>query len=443
MSKKNKEVPRNSVQYSHLSSEYIVAGNIMLDECSHKAHDLYNRALYDLRQGFFKQRYVKGYSELDRLFKRRYQARESMLYHGLGYVQSSQQTLKEVNTVWQAWLKALKAYKTNPGRFTGRPRMPRYLRKGQRHTFFVTNQSAKVKDGWLVVPKLGFKLKLAPQIKAIQRVAFKPIYGGYKVVVQYKIDKKITYLPDNGKYLGIDPGVDNAFACVTNTKNAPLLINGRGIKSVNQYYNKERSRLKALQARYHQLESIIDTKQGKKPVYQETKAMKRLTAWRNAKIRQFAHKATKRIVDYALSCEANTIVIGNNKSWKRSSNMGKKSNQNFIGIPHKVMIEMLQYKANLAGITVIRTNESYTSQTSALDHEQPCWQNGNKSRKKQGKSPVNRRIHRGLFRANNGRLINADVNGAFQIIRKAFPKVSLADGIADVVLRPVKWSALI
>ena len=171
--------------------------------------------------------------------------------------------------------------------------------------------------------------------------------------------------------------------------------------------------------------------------------MKRLTAWRNAKIRQFAHKATKRIVDYALSCEANTIIIGNNKSWKRSSDMGRKSNQNFIGIPHKVMIEMLQYKSNLAGISVIRTNESYTSQTSALDHEQPCWQNGNKSRKKQGKSPVNRRIHRGLFRSNDGRLINADVNGAFQIIRKAFPKASLADGIADGVLRPVKWSALI
>lgn len=443
MAKKNKEVPRNSVQYSHLSSEYIVAGNIMLDECSHKAHDLYNRALYDLRQGFFKKRYVKGYSELDSRFKRRYQARESMLYHGLGYVQSAQQTLKEVNTVWQAWLKALKAYKANPSRFTGRPRMPRYLRKGQRHTFFVTNQSAKVKDGCLVIPKLGFKLKLVPQIKAIQRVAFKPIYGGYKVIVQYKIDQKITYLPDNGKYLGIDPGVDNAFACVTNTKSAPLLINGRGIKSVNQYYNKERSRLKALQAKYHQLESIIDTKQGKKPVYQESMAMKRLTAWRNAKIRQFAHKATKRIVDYALSCETNTIVIGNNKSWKRSSDMDRKSNQNFIGIPHKVIIEMLQYKANLAGITVIRTNESYTSQTSALDHEQPCWQNGNKSRKKQGKSPVNRRIHRGLFKSNDGRLINADVNGAFQIIRKAFPKVSLADGIADVVLRPVKWSALI
>lgn len=440
---RKKMVPRNSTKYKHLSSEYIVAGNRQLDQCSHASHDLYNRALYDLRQGFFKKRQVKGYYDLDQKFKKRYSACESMLYHALFYVQSAQQTLKEVNTIWQAWFKALKAYQVNPSKFSGRPRMPRYLAKGQRHTFFVTNQNAKVKEGYLVIPKLGFKLKLAPQIKTIQRVAFKPIYSGYKVIVQYKLDKDIAYLPDNGKYLGIDPGVDNAFSCVTNTGHVPLLINGRNVKAVNQYYNKERARLKKLQAQYHQLESIINTKQGKKIVYQETKSMRRITAWRNDKIRQFAHKATKRIVDYALSCGINTIIIGNNKSWKRSPDMGKKNNQNFIGIPHKVMIEMLQYKANLAGISVIRTNESYTSQTSALDNEKPCWQNGNQSRKKQGKSPINRRIHRGLFKSNDGRLINADINGAFQIIKKVFPKVSLTDGIADVVLRPIKWTALI
>lgn len=123
--------------------------------------------------------------------------------------------------------------------------------------------------------------------------------------------------------------------------------------------------------------------------------------------------------------------------------MGKRNNQNFIGIPHKTMIDMIKYKANLAGITVIQTNESYTSQTSALDHEQPCWNNANKSRKKQGKSPINRRIKRGLFKANDGTLINADVNGALQIIKKVFPNFSLDDGIVGAVLRPIKWSPAI
>lgn len=440
---KRKQMLRNQADYDCLSSEYFVKGNPLLDQYSHKAHDLYNRALYDLRQGLFKRKYINGYGQLDSMFKRRYLSRESMLYHELGYVQSAQQTLKEVNTVWNAWLSALKAYSKNPTKFTGKPRIPRYLRKNQRHTFFVTNQNAKIKDGYLVIPKFKFKLKLAPQITVLQRVAFKPGYGGYKVIVQYRINKEVQYLPDNGKYMGIDPGIDNAFACATNTEKLPLLINGHNLKSVNQYYNKEHSRLKALQAKYHQLETKIMTKQGIKPIYQETKAMQRITEWRNRKIYQFAHKASKRIVEYALSCGVNTIVIGNNKSWKRSSNMGQKNNQNFIGIPHKTMIDMIQYKANLVGITVIRTNESYTSQTSSLDHEKPCWANGNKSRKKQGKSPINRRIHRGLFKANDDRLINADVNGALQIIRKVFPKYSLNDGIAGVVLRPVKWTPLI
>lgn len=440
---KRKQMLRNQADYDCLSSEYFVKDNPLLDQYSHKAHDLYNRALYDLRQGLFKRKYINGYGQLDSMFKRRYLSRESMLYHELGYVQSAQQTLKEVTTVWNAWLSALKAYLKNPTKFTGKPRIPRYLRKNQRHTFFVTNQNAKIKDGYLVIPKFKFKLKLAPQITVLQRVAFKSCYGGYKVIVQYRINKEVQYLPDNGKYMGIDPGIDNAFTCATNTEKLPLLINGHNLKSVNQYYNKEHSRLKALQAKYHQLETEIMTKQGIKPIYQETKAMQRITEWRNRKIYQFAHKASKRIVEYALSCGVNTIVIGNNKSWKRSSNMGRKNNQNFIGIPHKTMIDMIQYKANLVGITVIRTNESYTSQTSSLDHEKPCWANGNQSRKKQGKSPINRRIHRGLFKANNNRLINAYVNGALQIIRKVFPKYSLNDGIAGVVLRPVKWTPLI
>ncbi len=436
-------VPRNCVQYSALSSEYFIKDTPLLNKYSHKAHDLYNCALYCLRQGLFHKKYIKGYQELDLIFKIKYAERESMLYHELGYVQSAQQTLKEVNTVWKAWRQAKKAYQANPGKFSGRPRLPHYLRKKERHIFFVTNQNAKVKDGYLIIPKLELKLKLDPRIKKIQRVGFRPLANGYKAIVQYKVNKEISYLSDNGKYIGIDPGVDNAFACVSNTGAKPLIINGKAIKSVNQFYNKKRAELKAKQAQYHQLESFIHTKQGIKPVYAETHAMKAITDWRNKKISQFAHKASKRIVQYALSCGANTIVIGNNKSWKRSSDMGKKNNQNFIGIPHKTMIDMITYKANLNGISVIRTNESYTSQTSALDDEKPCWQNGNFSRKKQGLSPVNRRIHRGLFKTNHGLLVNADINGAMQIVRKVFPKFSFAKGIEGTVLCPVKWSPLI
>ena len=193
---------------------------------------------------------------------------------------------------------------------------------------------------------------------------------------------------------------------------------------------------------HHQYCTSINTKQGQKTVYHDSKAMQDLTTWRNEKLRQFAHKASKRIIDYALSCGANTIVIGHNKGLKRSSSMGKRTNQNFIGIPHNIMVDMITYKANLQGIRVIETEESYTSQTSFLDNEKPCKQNGNYCRQLQGKSPFKRRVQRGLFKSNGGTLINADVNGAFQIIKKVFPNVT-SDGIEGVVLRPFKYNVAV
>lgn len=164
---KRKVTLRNSIKYEQLVSEYYIKATPLLDEYALAAHNLYNYALYDIRQGFFKKKYIKNYGQLDRIFKQRYKARESMLYHKLGYVQSAQQTLREVMTIWQCWLKALKAYKVNPLRFSGKPKMPHYLRKHERHTFFVTNQNAKIKNDYLVISKLDLKLKLAPNIQKI------------------------------------------------------------------------------------------------------------------------------------------------------------------------------------------------------------------------------------------------------------------------------------
>ena len=171
----------------------------------------------------------------------------------------------------------------------------------------------------------------------------------------------------------------------------------------------------------------------------------RLDYHRNQKTLVFAHDASKRIVEFALNHELNTIIIGKSKGQKRSSNMGKRNNQNFIGIPHQRMIEMIEYKANLAGIVVIQQNEAYTSQTSFLDGEEPIHSNGDKARKSRGLVPAKRRIKRGLFRSNNGTLINADVNGALQILRKAVPSAFAsvkAEEIEGVGLHPVKVNPL-
>ena len=139
------------------------------------------------------------------------------------------------------------------------------------------------------------------------------------------------------------------------------------------------------------------------------------------------HKVSKHIIDWCVQNQIDTIVIGRNKNWKQESVMSKKVNQNFVGIPHGLFIEKIKYKAENKGIKVIETEESYTSCTSFLDDEEPCKANANK----------NRRICRGLFKSNKGVIINADLNGAYQIIKKVFPN-AFADGIEGVGLHPVR-----
>lgn len=439
--KRKHKINKIQNQYSHLSSEYIMDTNPQIDDFLINSHKFYNRVLYDARQFFFKKEYDKiNLSYLDKLAKQRVKTRENMLYRQFPNVHSAQQTIKEVVGIMKAFSHAKHAWGVAPGEFTGRPNVPKYLKNSTKHVGFVTNQNARIKYGYLIISSLNLQMKVAPQIHNVQRIAIKPVNSRkVKIIIQYTTNMQIDYEEDNGKYVGIDPGLDNAFTCVNNAGKQPLLINGRNIKSINQYYNKNIARLSSLHAQYKQ--NYVTDRRGINRYYYSQRMLD-LTDYRNRKIKTFAHKATKRIVDYALSCGANTIVIGNNKGMKRSMNLGKRTNQNFIGIPHNLIINMLTYKANLAGITVINTNESYTSQTSFLDNEVPTWQNGNNSRKKQGLTPNNRRIYRGLFKSNHCKLINADVNGAFQIIRKVFPNVN-SDGIEGVALHPVKQTILI
>lgn len=431
--------------YKYLSSVYMIHDiDGILDNYAREANNLYNIGMYLMRQNFIKFGKILHYLELYHLVMQKVRARENLVYRKLPYAQSANDTLMEVQGVFVYWLKALKVYRANPSKFTGRPRMPKYLPRGKRHLFYI--QTDKVKNGYLHIPRLSqFRIKLDPNLDTtkIKRVLFKPMSKGYfKVIVQYQLDQDIKYLPDNGKYIGIDPGLDNVFTVVDSIGNhRPVIINGKPVKSMNQYYNKNQAKLHSLLAKYHQNETIIQTKQGPKPIYSESNRLIKLTLKRNQKLFDFIHKATKSIVDYTLNCGANTIVIGKNENWKRSIHLGKRINQNFIGIPHSRMIEILKYKANLKGITVITTSESYTSQTSFLDEEKPCKENGNYHRKLKHLSPSNRRVRRGLFQSNSGVLINADVNGAYQIIRKVFSDVKynkFNQEIRGLVLSPSK-----
>lgn len=423
-------------QYDYLTERHIVKPSHshfpVLSHYAHLANNVYNQGLYRVRQALFDGHWMT-YGQLNTSFKRSNQQRDCILYSSMHSVHLVQQVLKLVAQNMESWRKARKAYAKNPGKFTGRPRLPKYLKKGGMMSFVVDNQTAKLRQPdkktgrrFVEIPVLNnFKIELQHrETDKIQQVRIIPKNGCFVVEVVYKTNQTINYKPDNHRYLTIDPGLDNAFTLATNVPGIqPVIINGRPLKAINQYYNKRRAKLS----------QILDLANLPKTSHR----LDRLDFYRNQKVMAFAHEASKRIVKFALNHELNTIIVGKNKGQKRSSNMGKRNNQNFIGIPHQKIIEMIKYKANLVGIAVIQHSEAYTSQTSFLDGEAPINSNGNKARQRRGLMPVKRRIKRGLFRSNNGTLINADVNGALQILRKVVPN-AFADGIEGIGLCPVK-----
>jgi transposase, IS605 orfB family len=417
------------VQYEWLTERHVIRSSNksfpFLEKLAHKANNVYNQGLYRIRHKLFQGKWM-NYCELDQSFKTSRDNRDSMLYESMGNIHLVQQVLKVVCQDMSSWKKTRDAYRKAPKKFNGYPKLPSYKKKGGMVSFVVDNQTAKLRSNGIVeIPCMNnFKVELwHKDVKKIQQVRVVPTNGVFIVEIVYKTEKVIEYKPDNGRYLTIDPGVNNAFACASNVKGfQPVVFNGRPIKSVNQFYNKERARLRSIHELSRQRE--------------QSHRLDRLDFKRNQKIERYAHEVSKRIAELALSHECNTIVIGRNKGLKNGSQMYKKNNQNFIGIPHDKMLQMITYKANLLGIVVIPVNEAYSSQTSFLDGEEVIPANGDKARTRRGIKPAKRRFKRGLYRSNDGTILNADINAAYQILRKVVPN-AFADGIEGVVLRPI------
>ena len=329
---------------------------------------------------------------------------------------TSQQCLKLLDRNWKSFFKAIKDYNKNPSKYLGRPKLPKYKSKNGRNILILTNQNCKINKGIIKFPKLfkGFYLK--SKVNNLQQVRIIPKDKHIVIEVVYKTND-VEQLSDNGRYIGIDLGLDNFVTITNNCGLIPLVINGKGLKSINQYYNKQISHYRAIAKRINKLDY--------------TNKMRKLTFKRNNKVEDYIHKASRFLVNYCKNNKINTIIIGNNKNWKQNSKMNKKVNQNFINTPYYNFIQKVKYKAEESGIKVVITEESYTSGTSFLDNELPIKENYNKSRRK----------YRGLFISNNGIKINADVNGAYQIIKKVFPK-AFADGIEGVGLHPFKVNLL-
>ena len=390
----------------------------MFCDFTHKSKNLYNHANYLVRNEFTKNNKWLRYNDLDKILKADLEFDD---YRQMPTAQSAQQILRLLDKNWQSFFKAIKDWSKNKDKYLGRPKLPKYKPKDGKQILILTNQNVKLKEGVLYFPKSFNDFKVKPKFVekenfvSFQQVRVIPQYKTFVLEFVYNIEIPDTTLSDNGRYLSVDIGLDNLATVVNNKGLKPFVINGKGLKSINKYYNKQVSH-------YREVAKRMNNKD-------YTTRMGTLIRKRNQKIDDYMHKASKFLIDYAIENNFNTIVIGNNKGWKQESSMSKKVNQSFVGIPHKRFIEMVQYKAQTVGIKVILTEESYTSGTSFLDNEAPVKANYNKSR----------RVHRGLFVSNKGIKINADVNGAYQIMRKVFPNVKL-DGIKGVALHPIRVS---
>ncbi|AEO93905.1 transposase [Bacillus phage G] len=378
----------------------------LIDSLSLKSKNLYNYANYLIRQEFILNGKWIRYNELNKRLK------EEIVYKELP-IQTSQQTLMLLDKNWKSYFNSIKDWSKNKSKYSGKPKLPKYKKKDGRFNVVFTNQQAKHKNGIIkICPAsldLIFNINIENKIKQIQII---PKNNFYQLEIIYEIDKKEVELNDE-LYCGIDLGINNLITLTDNLHNNPIVINGKIIKSINQYYNKKRA----------EIQSTLLIKNKKT----WSNKLTQLTEKRNNKIKDYMHKSSRYIINYCLSNKIKTIVIGYNQNWKERLIVSKQQNQNFFQIPYLTLIEMIQYKAEEYDIDVILTEESYTSKASFLDLDEM-----EKDFKFNGE-----RIKRGLYKTNNGILINADVNGSYNIIRKVAPNV-FTDGVEGVKLHPLK-----
>ena len=387
----------------------------MIDDFCLKAKNLYNHANYIVRQEFCSSNKWIRYSNLDSMLKA---DKDYPDYANMPTAKSAQQILRLLDKNWTSFFKSIKDWAKQKDKYLGRPKLPKYKSKNGREILILTNQDVKLKNNVLHFPKTFNKFTIEPQFVnrndfiSFQQVRFLSRNKYIVVEVVYNIEVP-DLMNDNGRYLSIDIGVDNLATITNNFNEAPVIVNGKGLKSINQYYNKSLAHYKSITKKLNNRD--YSNKQNK------------LTIKRNSKITDYLHNTSRFIVNYAKQHSVSVIVIGYNKEWKQYSVLSKQVNQHFVQIPFNTLIQQIQYKAEEFGIKVILVEESYTSGTSFLDNELPIKENYNKSRRK----------HRGIFKSNGGTLINADVNGAFQILKKVFPN-AYANGIEAVVFQPIK-----
>ena len=392
------------------------------DDLTFKAKNLYNLALYHERQLYINNNQIITQFQLYKLLSKT-QAHQDLP------AQSASELYQSVHNTMKSFIQASKQYTKNPNKFLGKPKIPKYKHKTKGRYILTFNRqqllfnTSNLNFNIILLPKKrtnNHEIKIPKHINIDSIQSLRIVPRNQRIILEIVYTKTIEQpINTNLKYLAaIDLGLDN-FAAISifGPNKTPILLNGKGLKSYNQNFNRH---LRHLQSRAKK-ENNLHT----------TKRIQNLYIKRQNYINNWMHKASKFTVEYLLENQVAAVAIGHNKSQKQNMNLGHQNNQSFVQIPYQTFINQLIYKAQEAGIQVYITEESYTSGTSFLDNEPPT----------KDFYSIQRRIHRGLFRSNQNEFINSDTNAAYQILKKAFPNVQTYvedHGIAGCNTHPMK-----
>ncbi|MEZ0368277.1 MAG: RNA-guided endonuclease InsQ/TnpB family protein [Candidatus Sericytochromatia bacterium] len=374
---------------------------------------LYNVGLYSVRQFFFLNHQSLPYTQ------NYHQCKDNENYKLL-LTDTGQQILRLVERNMKSFF-ALLGMK-QAGHYAEEVNLPRYKKKEAYGLVAIQGRSARIIDGWVHIgfskafrekyqPQihcLKFKLPDHIQVKRLQEVRLLPVANGQEFDIEFVYKKRVTQTPglDPAKHLSIDLGLDNFASCFASTDGSSFVLDGRYLKSINQRYNKENARLQSIK----DLQGIKFT----------TRRMLNLSRRRGYRLNDYFNRAVKYITDQCLSKGIGTLVVGDFSDIKRDIQLGKRTNQNFVQIPYGLFRQKLQSKCEQEGIAYHAMEESHTSKCSFLDSEPICHQ----------EQYLGRRIKRGLFKTRAGRLVNADVNGAANILAKFLART---DRLAELI----------
>lgn len=386
-------------QIKHLSKENYLS----LKELCHTAKNLTNEAIYNVRQHYFTEgeflKYEKNYTLL----------KNSPNYKTLNS-NMAQQILKEVDGSFKSFFGLLKLAKKGKYAFKD-CKLPKYLPKDGYTTLVIG--FVRLKGNKLIIPfSNSFKkthkpveITIPPILldKKVKEIRIIPKANARFFEIQYTYEAEcIQRNLNKNNALAIDLGINNLATCVTSAGKS-FIIDGRRLKSINQWFNKENARLQSIKDKQHF---------GKKT----TNRQKAIARDRNNKVNDYMNKAVRKVIDYCIKNNIGTLIVGYNETFQRNSHIGKQNNQNFVSIPYGKLREKLECLCELNDIAFVKQEESYTSKASFWDKDTiPVYNSDNP----QVYAFSGKRVHRGLYKRVDGKVFNADVNGALNILRKS------------------------